>query len=184
MRGPSRHTTLRPGREHASSHASASRHYRQEIRRHRIRRVTSTIFGIMLCPNVNAARSKYNWQVSQSVLHPTESTAESQRSWQLQTFHSRLGEPPLLWGMLMGRLKEYAETSMPALGLRRCPGPAPSEKARWPRESTISSSPRCERCRYHARLHPLHRGFHRVGAPGYGELAVTDGFVARGADGQ
>jgi hypothetical protein len=56
-----------------------------------------TIFGIMLCPNVNAARSKYNWQVSQSVLHPTESTAESQRSGQLQTFHRRLGEPPLLW---------------------------------------------------------------------------------------
>ena len=140
--------------------------------------------GIMLCPNGNAVRSQYNWQVSQSVLHPTESTAESQRSWQLQTFHRRLGEPPLLWGMLMGRLKVYAETSMPALGLRRCPGPAPSEKARWPRESTISSSPRCERCRYHARLHPLHRGFHWVGAPGYGELAVTDGFVAGGADGQ
>src|SRR6478672_9796328 len=65
----------------------------------------------------------------------------------------------------------------PPLGIRRCPGPLPSENARWPRESTISSSPRCERCRYHARLHPLHRGFHWVGAPGYGELAVTDGFV-------
>jgi hypothetical protein len=69
----------------------------------------------------------------------------------------------------------------PPLGIRRCPGPLPSEKARWPRESTISFSPRCERCRYHARLHPLHRGFHCVCTPGYGELAVTDGFVAGGA---
>jgi hypothetical protein len=41
VRGPSRHTTLRPRGEHASSHAAASPHYRQGIRRNRILRVTS-----------------------------------------------------------------------------------------------------------------------------------------------
>ncbi|MDT5288218.1 MAG: hypothetical protein QOF88_3107 [Mycobacterium sp.] len=30
----------------------------------------------------------------------------------------------------------------------------------------------------------LHRGFHRVGAAGHGELAVAEGFLAGGADGE